>query len=156
MDNRLFIGIDPGKNGGVACIYEDRLLADRCPSTIAEMAQYIESICSKAQDIQKFAVIERVHSMPGQGVVSTFTFGQNFGAWKAILSSYKIPYVETTPYKWMKTFGSFSGMDKKERKHRLKEIALQQYPGYKINLTIADAILIAVYCREQYINNRRA
>ena len=147
MDNRVFIGIDPGKMGGVAFIYNNNYHVVQCPNTVAEMANELILLNDMAPDISKYAVIESVHSMPGQGVKSCFTFGQGYGQWLGILATLKIPYIQVTPHKWMKYYGS-QPKPKKDRKNHLKHLAQQRFPSVKITLATADAILLANYLRE--------
>ena len=147
MDNRIFIGIDPGKSGGIGVIYNDKYYVRPCPNTISEMADELILIKEMAPDIPMYAAIELVHSMPKQGVKSVWTFGKNYGQWLGILATLKIPYIEVTPHKWMKYFGT-PKTSKKERKNHLKHLAQQRYPEIKITLKVADAMLIATYLRE--------
>ena len=147
MDNRVFIGIDPGKSGGLGIIYNDKYYVKHCPNTVSEMADELILINDMAPDISKYAIIEAVHSMPGQGVKSVFTFGKGYGQWLGILSTLKIPYIEVTPHKWMKWYGSMP-KEKKARKNHLKHLAQQRFPDVKITLSTSDAILIANYLRE--------
>ena len=148
MDNRIYIGIDPGKNGGIGFIYNDLAYCKRCPATVLEMAEEIQTCIELAPDIQKTAIIEKVHSMPKQGVKSVFTFGEGYGKWLGILAAHKIPYTQVTPQKWMKHYGSLS-KDKKERKNQLKHLAQQRFPEVKITLATSDAILLANYLKEK-------
>ena len=100
------------------------------------------------------AVIEKVHSMPGQGVASTFKFGMNYGQWIGILTALQIPYEMITPQKWMKHYGSMP-KDKNERKYYIKAMAKALYPkSGRITLATSDAILIAHYAMEKGHNNR--
>ena len=147
MDNRIYIGIDPGKNGGIGIIYNDTAYCKRCPATVQEMSEEIRICKEIAPDIQKYAIIEQVHSMPKQGVKSVFTFGQGYGQWLGILASYSIPYIQVTPQKWMKFFGAMP-KEKKDRKNHLKHLAQQRFPGIKITLATSDAILLATYLKE--------
>ena len=147
MDNRVFIGIDPGKNGGIGFIYNDNYYVKHCPSTVSEMADELMLLNDMAPDISKYAIIESVHSMPGNSGRSMFTFGKGYGQWLGILSTLKIPYIEVTPHKWMKHYPAIP-KDKKERKNHLKHLAQQRFPNVKITLATCDAILLANYLRE--------
>ena len=128
MKDRIFIGIDPGISGGVAFIYNDTHYVKKCPNTVSDMAEEIATLNQIGPDIPKYAIIERVHSMPGQGVASTFKFGTNYGQWLGILATLHIPYILVTPHKWMRHYGS-RPKDKKERKNHLKDLAQQRYPN---------------------------
>ena len=71
------IGIDPGKGGGIAVVdAESHSVVEVCPmpDTLYDISEFIE----RHRDCVS-CYIESVHSMPGQGVASTFTFGQYFG-----------------------------------------------------------------------------
>jgi hypothetical protein len=148
MDNRIYIGIDPGKSGGIGIIYNNMAYCKKCPTTVSEMAEEIKICLELAPDIQKQAIIEAVHSFPSQGVRSVFTFGEGYGKWLGILAAHKIPYIQVSPQKWQKHYGSLS-RDKKERKNQLKHLAQQRFPEIKITLATADAILLANYLKEK-------
>ena len=145
--NKLYIRIDPGKSGGVAIIFMDKLYVNKCPGTIHDMVEEISVPIDMMDSPRAKAVIEFVHSMPGQGVKSMFTFGQNYGTWLGILASLKIPYDIVRPVKWMQHYGSMP-KDKKDRKNRLKQLAQQAYPDHRITLATADAVLMAMYARD--------
>jgi len=149
--SKIFIGIDPGAGGGVAVLWETGgVSAYACPDTFQEMADILFEFRNANLDRAELlatAIIEQVHSMPGQGVSSTFAFGKNYGAWLGILSAYGIPYQEVTPQKWQKHFGTMP-KEKKDRKNRLKELAQQRFPASKATLKTADAILLALYLKE--------
>ena len=138
-----YIGIDPGINGACAVLDdESNLKVFRCPKDIKEMAD----VLYKYQFEDCYAVIEKVHSFPGQGVVSTFTFGRNFGQWEGILAALDIPYIYVQPKKWMESFQPLS-KEKKIRKKELKSKAIELHPKTKVTLVNADAILLAHYCK---------
>ena len=143
----LFIGIDPGKSGGVCAVSGDMSICSKCPATIADMVALMKALLDI--DSRPMCIIEAVHSMPGQGVVSTFTFGTNYGQWIGILASLGVPYIQVTPAKWMSTYGS-RPKGKTERKNHLKHLAQQRYPQLSITLATADAVLIAHYCLVTY------
>ena len=147
MDNRIYIGIDPGKNGGIGLIYNDVQYCRKCPTSVADMSEEIKVVMKMAPDIQKLAVIEAVHSFPKQGVRSVFTFGQGYGQWLGILAAHEIPYIQVSPQKWMKYYKPLS-TDKKERKDQLKHLAQQRFPNLKITLATADAMLLANYLKD--------
>tara|TARA_R100001463_G_scaffold6332_1_gene20838 strand:+ start:3373 stop:3711 length:339 start_codon:yes stop_codon:yes gene_type:complete len=107
------------------------------------MASLISDISTK----NTIAIIEAVHSFPGQGVASTFKFGNNYGQWQGILSALKIPYILVSPQKWMKMYQPLP-KNKTERKRRLKEIALEYHPDIKVTLDTSDAIVMAYYLKE--------
>ena len=144
---KIYIGLDPGKSGGVAFILENSLYTFKCPSTVHDMVEEI-NFCNKlGPEYEIFAVVEKVWSFPGQGVRSVFTFGENYGTWLGILAALKIPHKLVPPKKWMSHFGSFP-KDKRKRKNFIKSLAQQLYPNSKITLSTSDAVMLAVYAKE--------
>ena len=144
---KIYIGLDPGKSGGVAFILENSLYTFKCPSTVHDMVEEI-NFCNKlGPEYDIFAVVEKVWSFPGQGVRSVFTFGENYGTWLGILATLKIPHKLVVPNKWMKHFGSMP-KDKRKRKNFIKSLAQQLYPNTKITLSTSDAVMLAVYAKE--------
>ena len=144
--DKIYIGIDPGKSGGICFLMDDEIKTFKCPTTTHDMAEKL--IISK--NIRKCtAVIERVHAFPGQGVTSCFNFGYNYGVWLGILSALHIQYKLVSPQKWIKYYG-VPKMEKKDRKNYLKQLAQQMYPDHKVTLYNADAILLANYIKKTY------
>lgn len=48
----------------------------------------------------RLAVVEKVGSMPGQGVASTFKFGKGYGSILGILAALDVPTELVTPQRW--------------------------------------------------------
>ena len=148
----IYVGIDPGASGGIVAIGPDNhvLVHAKCPDTVHDLADVYRYICElpgRYDDCSIKATIEAVHSMPGNSGRSMFTFGTNYGQWLGILATLKIPYVQVTPQKWMKFYGSLP-KDKKDRKNHIKHLAQQRFPKVKITLSTSDAMLISNYLRE--------
>ena len=148
----IYIGIDPGASGGIVAIGPDNhvLVHTKCPDTVHDLADVYRYICKlpgRYDDCSIKAVIELVHSFPGNSPRSMFSFGTNYGMHLGLLAYNKIPYTKVTPAVWMKTFGSLP-KPKKDRKNHLKQLAQQLYPSTDkaITLATADAVLIAHYC----------
>lgn len=138
----IFMGVDPGQSGAIAWIdetgrnYEAWKLRDR---TIREICD------AMATDLVDFAYVERVSAMPKQGVSSTFKFGENYGILQACLVADNIPFERVTPAKWQAALNCRSGGNKNITKQRAAEL----FPDVKVTHAIADALLIAEYCRRQ-------
>lgn len=137
------MGIDPGKGGGIVFIKKRGIAsAFKCPDTPEQIVSLIKTETRGFR--KKRAMIEKVHSMPRDGVVSAFTFGCNYGTWLGILSAMNIPFDKVRPQQWQKFYGKLP-KEKKSRKHKLKDMAYELYPGAKNTLATADAILIGHY-----------
>ena len=148
----IYVGIDPGASGGLVAIGPDGhvLVHAKCPDTVHDLADVYRDICelpSRYDNCSIKAVIELVHSFPGNSGRSMFTFGTNYGMHLGLLAYTKIPYTKVTPHKWMTHYGS-RPKDKKARKNHLKQLAQQLHPNTDRPITLAtsDAVLIAHYC----------
>ena len=153
--HKIFIGIDPGKNGGVAVLNEipdyEAVIAFRCPKTPREMAYSLMATIPENVSYENVLVtIEHVHAMPKNGVVSMFSFGQNLGQWEGILGSFEVNVVYTGPRKWMEHYDCKPGMDKRDRKRYLRGLAENLFPNVKMTFNISDALLIANYNKEMF------
>ena len=113
----MYVGIDPGKTGGISILDGNGKthFAQEMPLTpIGEIdSNRIFEILDKAQDLLQdipdpdfkiFCVLEKAQSMPKQGVKSTFNYGVGYGEIKAALKIAEIPFQEIPPQKWKKEF----------------------------------------------------
>jgi len=143
----IYIGIDPGASGAIAVI--DTKPTPGLPSVslcrLSETEQEVAAFLDERykDTAETFALIERVHSMPKQGVASSFKFGQSYGFLRGLLAAYDIPFEEVNPAKWQ---GALSCRTKGD-KNVTKQKAGQLFPGIKVAHWNADALLIAEYCR---------
>lgn len=141
MNNPCYIGIDPGKNGSIAFLspywYGVTVGLDSTPRDISE------SLEEMAKNYNCIAIIEQVSSSPQMGVKSAFTFGQGFGMLEGLLTAHCIPFERVRPQVWQKAMGCMTGGNKNITKRRAQEL----FPKVKVTHKIADALLIAEYCR---------
>jgi crossover junction endodeoxyribonuclease RuvC len=138
----IYLGIDPGKSGAIAAIRftESGPATCRLSETPADVCQFILDVSTIDQC---FAIVEKVGASPQMGVVSAFTFGKSFGWLQGVLDAYKIPYEFATPQKWQKAMGCLTKGDKNVS----KAAAQRLWPNAKITHAIADAMLLAEFCR---------
>jgi len=141
MIKTLYLGIDPGKSGALALVDEcgEHVDTFRLAKTLHDVSDWLKTY----RDRVLFACLEKVHSMPKQGVTSSFKFGESFGFCQGMLVGESIPYDLVTPQKWQKLMGCRTRGDKNVSKSR----AQQLWPKIKIVHAIADALLIAEYAR---------
>ena len=144
----IYIGVDPGKNGGIAIIDNDGVVA--FPFSEERLLIELDGI---AQEYECICYLEHVHAMPKQGVSSTFNFGMNFGFIQGVLKAYEIPYELVTPQKWKKEFSCTSD------KNTSIEVCKRLFPNVNLKATdrcrkdhdgMAEALLIAEYGRRHY------
>lgn len=100
---KSWIGIDPGANGALCHLFENKDIKfiDFKTDGLRGYIDYLSSIEDK-KTIQMVSV-EQVSSMPGQGVKSMFSFGQRLGELEGMLQALKIGYIQTRPHAWQKT-----------------------------------------------------
>lgn len=145
MNPMFFIGIDPGWSGAAAVLSRtgDILrIIEWSKTTPAEMHAEILEFQNGC------AYLEKVHSMPKQGVASTFKFGWNAGWWEGMLTGACIPLIETPiPATWQRAMGCLTKGDKNVS----KALAQRLWPRQVKQLThaTADACLIAEYGRRK-------
>jgi hypothetical protein len=83
---------------------------------------------------------------------AAFKFGASYGALKAFLVAGSVPFEEITPAVWQRGVGltpRAKGETKTAWKNRIKAHTQQLFPGRKITLAVADAILLAEYARRK-------
>lgn len=157
MNNKCWIGIDPGKSGCLAVLeYDNSITFFDWPKTgnIAHYIDCLEDFFLETKLRPAMCVLERVHAMPKQGVSSMFSFGENFGMWEMWLIMKRWPHMLVPPQTWMKGF--LSKGDGATTKQRTVAAAQKLYPeaelvgpkgGFKDGR--ADAALMAWYARGQ-------
>lgn len=152
---KRYIGCDPGKTGAMVCISENGV--EIVPF---EEEAYRDALERWSKD-SCVAAIERVSAMPGQGVSSTFTFGQNFGYTQGLMYAFKIPVNLVSPAVWKKEFSVQMGKDASKAEKKAKTIACMKrlFPDVSLKRTersrtdddgISDALAIAEYCRRKF------
>jgi hypothetical protein len=152
---RVYVGIDPGgTGGGLAAITNNGSVgAVPMPKTEADLWAWFAEIAEWGrQGAGVFAVIEQVHSMPAQGVASTFAFGANYGALRLAAQAAfgSGAWATVVPQTWQ-TYMGFRKREKGEKdaawKGYLKGHAAAWFPTVKVVNATADALLIAEYAR---------
>lgn len=163
---KYVIGIDPGKNGGIAMLDQDGLPIEvvKMPETPQDLLDCLSNMMMVGGSLSENATfvcyIEKVGGIPGQGASSAFSFGKGCGHLEMALLALKLSTNEVTPQKWQKGYqvGSSSitkssAAEKKEHKNKLKAKSQSLFPqlGNKITNATCDALLIAEYGRKQEV-----
>lgn len=154
----LIVGIDPGYSGAIALLNGSVLQVHDMPTAPAvkgrvEMDLYrlgqllspdVDGICPETC----VAVLEKVATMPGQGISSAFRFGEGYGAIQMALVGHGWERNYVTPATWKKHF-------KLSRdKGVSRALASQRFPQYAHLFDRvkddgrAEAALLALYGRE--------
>lgn len=141
----IYIGIDPGKSGGVAFVNDDGYAhAHKMPDTDRDLLNLLNDRRNCRASLERVNAGVWGHGKAGQmGVTSAFTFGKGYGAILMALTAASIPFDEVLPAKWQQVMGCRTGGDKNISKRR----AQQLFPTLTVTHAIADALLLAEYCR---------
>ena len=139
---RFYLGIDPGTSSGSMALIDfqgQHVSTIKLKETHHDIWEWLDEY----REGIGYAVLEKVHAMPRQGVVSSFKFGESFGFCQGMLTAAGVRFEFATPQKWQKAMQCRTGGDKNISKARAQAL----FPGIKITHAIADALLIADYAR---------
>lgn len=152
---RTFIGVDPGLSGGIAIALADHtiVLAEAMPlaGNDLDLTTICKMIWEWIEDYDAVACIEKVSSMPHQGVASMFKFGFGTGSIHGILAAFNVPRHLVSPVEWQKFV--LQGLNKGDKTIAISYVA-RVYPyvdmlpttrSKKPSSGIADAVCIARY-----------
>lgn len=149
----MIISIDPGNTGAIA------LLSDA--DTVKQVwdMPIMEALSGKGNVVNPFVLsdifreaielggksvyLELVHSMPNQGVASTFKFGVSYGVIQGVAACLNLPINLVKPQRWKKYHGLI-GKDKDACRLMAIECFEDQADNLKRKKDIgrADAIMI--------------
>ena len=148
----IALGIDPGKSGALAAMYMDsnKKITDIAIAPFEELTY--RDVLSDCVGKDIVCCVEKVGARPGQGVVSMFNFGRNFGIIEGMLIALQLPYQLVTPQAWKKEF-SLTG-----NKQTSIDVCKKLFPGINLLATersrkehdgMAEALLMAEYARRR-------
>jgi len=175
--DKIYVGIDPGLSGGIAFLHGDTLRTHKCPTTEKDMmdlvmsynsgnlvamleqvnafpGQGVKSVWSFSGNYHGWKMLLTAMCIPYQLVLPK--------KWQSHFGS--MPKAPPAPKKKDYNFGGEAigeiyrkdkanhkvvlAKAKKDRKNHIKSLAQQRFPNVKITLATADAVLMAVYCKE--------
>ena len=162
----IYIGIDPGLGGAVGVIDETALFPTNEFKVFDTPTMVVSGVKNKnvyntaamAALLQPYhdqvgcdvlVVLESVHSMPKQGVASSFSFGQGLGMWQGIIAALGLPLEMPSPQRWKKEMLADQGKDKDASRFK----AIHLFPSLASQLSRkkddgrAEALLLAEYGR---------
>jgi len=157
----ITIGVDPGGSGAIAATRDRQLIFVKdmpvhggiiSAPGVTDILDYSLKAWRSSQGHFHHtppAWVEDVHSMPRQGVASSFKFGQAHGTVLGVLGALRIPVHLVTPAKWKRDLGL--GSDKA----KALEMARRLFPTAELSLKRhigrAEALLIAEWGRRNIL-----
>lgn len=156
----MYVGIDPGLSGAAALLSEQGTVVEVCSLPIMANNKATGKIknCINAKELHSLLYswefehqeilscwIEQVSSRPGDGVSSAFSFGETFGAIRAVCACLDLRVNYVRPSAWKNYFKI--GSDKEVA----RALAINLFPAASDHLSKkkdhdkAEAILIAHY-----------
>lgn len=157
----ITIGIDPGLSGAVAVLTDDgaavfdmmtmpigkgkgRVKNKVNAAALASVLRKYASLNTIESGGPVIAKVEKVGSMPGQGVAGVHSLGHSSGVIEGVLAALQIPYEMVTPQRWKKAAGLIAS-----EKDAARTVAQQLFPMCELerkkDIGRADALLIAKF-----------
>jgi hypothetical protein len=143
--NKIYIGIDPGKTGGIASIQNGIFFVSSLDSTNENevLARMIGYIRQKPNEV--LFTLEHVSPSPKQGSSAAFHYGRGLGYIKGLIEAHGHEILMVRPAVWKMALRL--GRDKKES----IELCHKLYPETKSTIYLqkhdgpAEALLLAHY-----------
>ena len=173
--SRVYIGIDPGKQGALVALNADGdlLLAERTPLLANDYDPHaMQALIERARRLAPnwnhsappHICIEKVSAMPKDGRAGIFSFGTSFGLWwgLAVASGASVHFA--TPQKWQMFAmrGRKRPKGKVSTKPAIVAAAKDRWPAigdampFKRDYGKADAAWIAEYARSEILIEQRS
>lgn len=150
----MILAIDPGTTGCLVMLDDDKQIQCYMHMPVIKIGKQkrvngaaVSAFIAKHNP--KHCYLERVASMPGQGVSSTFTFGHSAGLVEGVVVGAGVPITLVTPQQWKKYHG-LTGKEKDAPRSR----CVQLYPNCREfdlkqkGQALGDAVLIGLYGME--------
>lgn len=148
------VGIDPGKEGGIAIRSSGLVYALPMPDQYNKVVTLLAALQKPVM-----VCMEEGQAFPGQGVVSMFNYGKTNGILEGILIALEIPYVLVKPQIWQKeVLAGKSRRTSVDKKAASIEYATGRFPHISLVFGrrtkphdgMADALCIMDYCWRKY------
>jgi len=135
----FILAVDPGVSGGMAVWRPGKDIRLQKFTTEGEYIDFVKNLHGNGR-----AVVEHVPKYIGNEMRASHSFvlGHNVGFEIGVIKTLDIPLDLVRPQKWQGKLNGLKGLKGAPRKRVLKDIAKRLYPGLKVTLANADALLI--------------
>lgn len=144
-----YIGIDPGRGGGIAIVDRTGLKTHKMPKEIWALVDLLTEVNEKHQYCVTH--IENVMMYRADAKTGGKSFGivkmlDNYSMCKNALDIARVPFTPVNAITWQSKLKLRNkGESKTIRKKRFQSYAHSAYPNNKITLAVSDAVCIAIY-----------
>lgn len=159
-----FIGIDPGKAGGMASIRTDENLGvltyvehGFATLTEREITRRLREMVSTREQEAIYILVEKQGVRPlTDRPKNIATLHHQFGILHGCLLTLEVSYEDVAPGTWQKTFKLLmpKGTESTAKKRKHKERAQQLFPLADVTLQTCDALLIAEHGRRLHYKGK--
>jgi hypothetical protein len=154
----VILGIDPGQNGALAVLGSTGSIVavDDMPCVDGHVSPVLIGHWLRDHGNIHLVVIEDVHSMPKQGVASSFKFGRAKGVVEGVVGALGLPVELPSPSAWKRD------MKVSKDKDSARALALDLWPDWaasfarKKDADRAEACLLAEWGRRLLIERGAA
>lgn len=148
----MYLGIDPGAVSGAWGLIDHHsayIASGSIPNDEGRILakQFKQDLRQAIGNNDFMVVIEDVHSMPKQGVSSTFKFGRAVGAIQAVTELMNVPWFIVNPQSWKKAMGVTS--EKETSLIKARELWKTAPLKLKKSHGVAESLLLAEWLRRQ-------
>jgi hypothetical protein len=150
----VYVGVDPGKSGGMAVSCDGLVLVRKMPETEKDVLEYFRGLVNFGPAV---VAVEKVGGFiqdtptPGSAM---FNFGWNYGSLRMAILANDWPITESVaPQTWQKALSiapKRRNETKTQWKNRLKARAQELFPTINVTLAVADALLIMEYVKRKH------
>lgn len=170
---KVYVGIDPGKDGAICNIINGDVNWHVIPliGKVVDISQLAKDLTLyKRDDYDVTVVLEDVHALFNVSANNTFQLGHVVGLIEGVLAALQLPYIKVAPKKWqalvfqgvpLQTKPSTTGKSVVNDTKAMALIAVSRLfpeidksrferPGTRTNKIhdgIVDAVCMAYYCR---------
>jgi len=154
---KIYLGIDPGKQGAIAACIDGRYEVTLMPPTPLGILHVFYKYYKLSG--RKIAILEKAQTLPNQGIKSAGTYLQHYGNIEAFCIALKFTTYEIRPNHWQKQLPGLvpakkmaKGMKRKIIKDNSIALAEKHYPGINVGRKdgLADALHICGYGVRNY------
>ena len=148
------LGIDPGKSGGIAIYTKDdgMVRTVKMPTStedLADLLRYYKENYTPVAFIEKLNIRREDVNVPGK-IFGIQKLMDNHAQLRTVCEVEGIPFALVHPLSWENRLGlRIKGLreEKRVRKKRYASVAARWYPGNRVTLWNADALLIMHFGR---------